>query len=182
MAQKYVYEKSSKEPVNILKFNGIFDFDGLYKVMHDWLVDRQYYFEESLYKHKVPTPAGAEQHIKWDCWRKVNAYVKYWINIYFILRDMKEVEVIKDGERKKLTKARLLIVFGGKVELDFSKRFPHNRLAKNLMDFLINYIWKPEKVVSMWWDELYYRIYKFQRVVKEYLEMESKGNAYYDMW
>ena len=75
-----------------------------------------------------------------------------------------------------------LIVFGGKVELDFSKRFPTSRLAGHLMDFLISYVWKPEKVVSMWWDELYYRIYKFQRVVKEYLEMESKGNAYYDMW
>lgn len=182
MPQKYLYVRNSIEPVAYLQYDGIFDFDGLYKLMHDWIVDRNYYFEEKLYRHKVPTPAGAEQHIVWEAWRKVNEYAKYWINIYMILRDAKEIEVVKKGEKKKLTKAKLIIIFEGKVELDYSKRFGKSALGHYLNDFLLSYVWKPEKEVSMWWDELYYRIYKLHRAAKDFLDMETKGNDYYDMW
>ena len=81
MAKKYVRVHSLNKPVGRIKFNGIFDMDGLYRLMHDWFVDRGYYLEEWRYKHKVPSPSGAEQTINWSAWRKVNAYV-LWDQFY----------------------------------------------------------------------------------------------------
>ena len=164
-----------------LKINGIFDFQGLYRLMHDWLVDMKYYFEETLYKHKVPSPAGAEEHIRWYAWRKVTEYIRFDIYIYLILRDMKEIEVIKDGKKKILTKARMTIEFRGKVEVDYSKKFQKTPFLKKLFDFYNNYVLK-KRIDTIYTDQLYYRILKLYTLAKEYLEFETKSNAYYDMW
>lgn len=167
--------------VATLKINGIFDFDGLYKVMHDWFVDMKYYFEEVLYKHKVPSAAGAEEHIKWEGWRKVDEYAKFNIKVYIILWDMKEIEVIKGGQKKKLTKARLKIEFDGNVEVDYAKRFQKSFFLKKLFDFYNEYVLK-KRISTVYEDQLYYRILKLYTVAKEYLELETKSNSYYDMW
>jgi hypothetical protein len=181
-----VEEILKEEPTNKLtiKFNGIFDFNGLYKVAHDWIVNQNYYFEEKLYKHKVPTPAGAEQDIMWEGWRKVNEYVRYWINVYIKLFDLKEIEVIKEGKKKKLYKARMFIEISGKVELDYSNRFGNSLFGIMLRNFMHKHVWKytEGRISSIWGDELYYRTLKLHQVIKEFLDMESKGNAYYDMW
>ena len=167
-----------------IKFNGIFDFSGLYRVSHDWMINQGYYFEEKLYKHKVPSPAGAEQDIEWEGWIKATEYIKYWIYMYIKLFDLKEIEVIKDGEKKKLYKARMIIEISGDVELDYTNRFGSSRFGLALRNFMHKHVWKHTegRIGSIWWDELYYRTFKLHQVIKEFLDMESKGNAYYDMW
>jgi len=164
-----------------LKINGIFDFDGLYRVMHDWFGEMKYYFEEILYKHKVPSPSGAEEHIKWTGWRKVTEYIKFNIYIYIILRDMKEIEVIKNGQKKRLTKARMTMEFSGNVEVDYTNRFQNSPFFRNLFHFFNDYVMK-KRIDTLYTDQLWYRIIKLYTVAKEYLEFETKSNAYYDMW
>ena len=164
-----------------IKMNGIFDFKGLYHVMHDWFVDRGYYFEETLYKHKVPSPAGAEQTINWSGWKKVNEFVKYWIKLYIKVWDMKQLEVVKNGEKKILTKARLRIFFEGEIEFDYAKRFSGNKFLQSLQDIYLNYIIKKD-LQNIYEDQLWYVIYKLHRVTKEFLDFDTKGNAFYDVW
>jgi len=169
----------------ILKYNGVIDFDNLYRLMHNWIVEQGYYFEETLYKHKIPTLAGAEDHMVWSGWRKHNEYAQYWINVYIILWEAKEIEVIKDGQKKKLTKAKMQIEMEGEVKLDYSKRFGGSKFANNLKNFLDKYIlMQPMEGAAgtVWWDEMQYKLHKFHTVVKEFLDMESKGNAYYEVW
>src|SRR3989338_8366961 len=110
-------------PSNIIKFRGIFDYYGLLKEMQQWVVDSGYEWHENVYKHKVPSPAGAEQEIKWTGNLKVNAYAKYWVNVYFHLWDLKDVEVVKDGKKQMMNSARLQILFSGYVELDYNDVF-----------------------------------------------------------
>jgi len=169
----------------VLKYNGIIDFDKLYRIMYDWIVDQGYYFEEKLYKHKIPTQAGAEDHMVWSGWKKQTEYVKYWIHVYIILWETKEIEVIKNGEKKKLLKTKMQIEMQGVIELDQSKRFGGSRLAMNLKNFLNKYVLSQttEGIIgSVWWDEMQYKLHKFHTIIKEFLDMESKGNAYYDVW
>ena len=42
-------------PVNIgtIRFNGIVDLSGLFKIMRDWLVDHEYEFYEKTFKSKA---------------------------------------------------------------------------------------------------------------------------------
>lgn len=167
--------------VATLKINGIFDFEGVYRAMQNWFVEQKYYFEEVLYKHKVPSPAGAEEHIRWTGWRNVTEYVRFNIEIYFILWDAKEIEVIKNGEKKRLTKARMKIQFDGYVETDYSKRFEESPFLKKLARFYNEFVMK-KRIDTLYTDQLYYMILKLYTVAKEQLEFETKVNMYYDMW
>jgi hypothetical protein len=164
-----------------LKKVGIIDLDGFYKVMYKWFYDNGYVFEEPTSRIRPGTAAGVEYEYKWACWRKVNEYVKYHITVWIYVWDAKKMDVIKEGQKIELTKCRLEMEFDGYVELDWTKRF-NTKFEKFLFWFYNQLILRPEKLISNYWDELYYRVYKLQTIAKEYLDMESKGNAYYDVW
>ncbi len=160
----------------VIKYRGIFDLDGLYRTMVEWFEYQGYEMNEKAYKHKVPNPAGAEQEISWVCWRKVNAYVKYWMIIYFHIWELKEVEVIKDGKKKKMTSARMKINFDGRVELDWQNMFAGNRFLVEVQHWMNKYVLH-KKITGHWEDELYYRMHKLFYVTKEFLNMETVHNA-----
>lgn len=164
-----------------IKFGGIFDYDGLMKVMRAWIVDQGYEFHETSLKYKVPSPAGAESEHVWWGWRKVNSYVKYHVDIFFHFWHLHDVEVVRDGKKQKLQSAKIQIEISGRCELDWSNRFAGSKLMQALADFYDNYIIK-RKIDTIHGDQLYYRLYKLQKVAKEYLEFESKESAYQDMW
>ena len=75
-----------------------------------------------------------------------------------------------------------MIEFSGNVTLDYTNMFGKSKFGKVLFNIYNNMVLQKERGLAMWWDELYYRIYKLQTITKEYLDMESKGNAYYDIW
>ena len=163
-------------PTTRIKIVGIFDLDKVMRGMQKWIVDQGYEFQENQFKHKVPSPAGAEWEVRWKSWRKVTGYTKFWINIFFHIWDMKEVEVIKDGKKQKLTKARMLIEFYGEVELDYDNKMEGSVLKEALREFYHKFVIK-RQIDGGWEDELYYRIYKLHRWVKEWLDFETKANA-----
>ena len=167
------YEKGH---VQRLKYRGVYDFEGLCRTMRQWIVDHGYEFHETSVKHKVPSPAGSELELKWESWKKVTGYIKFWIKIYFHLWDVNEVEVVKDGRKQKLTQARMQIEMWGQVDLDYHNRFTGSRFAKFLQDFYHKYIIRKDlDLVAT--DELYYRVYKLYSVAKQFLEMEASHNA-----
>ena len=179
-----VVEFPKKVPIKkmVVKKVGIIDLDGLYKIMQRWFYDDKYYFEEPTFRIRPGTPAGLEYEMVWTGWRKMNEYVKYNVNVWFYVWDAKEIEVVKEGRKLKLTKCRLQIEFDGDVELDYTGRFGKTKFGKVLFNLYNYFILQSEKIISNWWDELYYRVYKLQTITKEYLDMEAKGNAYYDVW
>ncbi len=167
--------------VPIIKFIGIFNLPGMMRTMRNWIVNQGYEFHEKGLKHKVPTPAGAEQEFGWWGWRKVNDYVKYHIDIYIHIWELHDVEVVREGKKQKLQNARVQIEITGRCELDWSNRFGGSRFLLALADFYDNYIVR-RNIDLVYTDQLYYRLYKLQKVVKEFLEFETKTNAYEDMW
>ncbi len=167
-----------------IKKTGMFDLDGLYRLMHRWFVDRNYYFEEPTYKHKVPSPAGSEEEFEWSGWRKMNDYVKYWVYAYMHFYEMREVEVIKDGKKKKLIKCRIYIEVWGATETDWQKRWEGSKFLENARKFMEEYFFFSRDKVgsSVWTDRMMYIVMKLHHEIKEFLEMESVSEAYADMW
>lgn len=161
---------------------GIIDLDGLYKTMRRWFYDYKYFFEEPTSRIRPGTAAGIEIEWKWKAWRKLNEYTMFWIDVYFYIWDVKDIEVIKDGEKVKLTKCRLMVEFDGYVDFDYQRVFGKTKFGKILFNILQRFIFQGEQQLAAWWDELYYHVYKLQTITKEYLDMEAKGNAYYDVW
>ena len=164
-----------------IKYDGIFDWEGLYHLIYRWFVSRNYYFEETSIKHKTPSPLGAEVKMEMSGWRKTTPYVKEWVTIFFIFYDMREVEVIKDGKKKKLTKGKVIMEIHGYVETDWQNRWGTTQFGQYLKEFYDKFFIKKD-LENIWWDRLYYIMYKLHTEIKTFLDMEAKENAYYDMW
>jgi hypothetical protein len=165
----------------MIRYKGVFDYDGLYKMMHAWLISKRFLFHEDKYKDKVSTPFGNEIEITWKAEKKVTEFVKEYIDIEFHLWDFSEVEVIKDGKKTKMGKARMEIKFFAKLELDYAKRFTgenddetfSKKLGKFYVENIIYWDWRIRYA-----NALEYSVYDLQTKVKKYLNMDTSNNMY----
>jgi len=162
----------------LIRYKGVFDFEGLYRMMHAWLINKRFLFHEDRYKDKVATPFGNELEIDWKAEKKVTEYIKEYIIINFHLWDFSEVEIIKDGKKVKMTKSRMEIWFDAKLEMDYTQKFQgKGKFAEKLGEFYQN------KVLYWEWrikyaDALTYSMYDLHAKVKKYLNDISATNAY----
>lgn len=164
-----------------IKYDGLIDWASLYKLIYEWFTQRGYYFEEAGIKHKIPTPMGAEEEYKIAGWRKTTSYMQEEINLNIHFFEMREVEVIKEGQKRNLIKARLIITFNGGVRTDYQERWSQTQFGQYIKSFYERYIIKKD-LETVWWDRLYYVIYKLHNEIKLFLDMQAKENAYYDIW
>lgn len=164
----------------VIKYQGIFDYEGLYKLITDWYIDYGFYLEEPVYKHKIPTPGGAEQEIEFTGWKKINEYVKYWIGLYIHAYNLKDVDVVKEGVKKRLSKAEIQIEIMPEVETDYPKMVD-SKFKKYLQEFWDKYLLKKDMDL-IWSDQLYYIMYKLHTKIKEFLGMETYPDPYKDLW
>ncbi|MFH1439081.1 MAG: hypothetical protein ABIG89_00825 [Candidatus Woesearchaeota archaeon] len=167
------------QPQSII-FKGIFDFDDLYKSLHEWFVFKGYTLHESKYKMKSKD-TGVEKEIIWTAWRNVTDFIKYWFNIHIQMWNIEPIEVVKDGQKKVLIKARLFIQINAKIECDYNNRFESSKFKQNLRKFLVDFVLKG-KIDSMWGDKAQFMQYKVLDVIKQTLDMQIKGNEHFDVW
>lgn len=175
---KFTKPESVLDAPLYLRFTGVFDFEGLYRMMHAWLINKRFLFHEDRYKDKVYTPFGNELEIEWRAEKKVTEYVKEFIVIKFHLWDFAEVEIVKEGKKVKMTKSRMEIKFDAQLQLDYTEKFQNSGVfAQKLGEFYQN------KVIYWDWrikyaDVLTYSMYDLHAKVKKYLNDISGTNAY----
>jgi hypothetical protein len=165
-------------PFLLIRYKGVFDYDGMYKMMHAWLISKRFLFQEDIYKDKVATAFGNELEIKWSAEKKITEFIKEYIKIEFHLWDFSEVEIIKEGKKMKMAKARMEIKFFAQLELDYSKRFSDgSALSKKMGQFYLQNI--------IYWDwriryanALEYNLYDLHTKVKKYLNMDTSSSVY----
>jgi len=171
-----IIDLQKKELTPVIRFTGIFDFDGLYKLMVNWFLDRNYDFYEPLYKDKG-MDIGREVEIEWETEKEIDEYFKYQIDIYFHLWEVQPVEVIIEGEKKMLTKAKIEIRLKPKVVADYENRWDRSEFRKKLRDFYLTYVIN-KKIELQIVEPLYNRMYELHTLIKDYLKMSTKGSAY----
>jgi|SRR3989344_3265214 len=166
-----------KLPQITLRYNGVFDFDAFYATVSDWAKDYGYMWHESTFKHKVPGAEGAEQELAWQLTKKVTEFIKYQILFTIHMWEVKDVAV--ENRKKPLLRARIYILIDGTVEYDWQKKFGGSKLNKLLHDW---YFKLPhlEPIETVYWDQLYYRIWNLQATIKKYFDMQSKKHPYSD--
>jgi hypothetical protein len=162
--------------IPIIRFQGIFDFDKLYKLMVKWFEDRNYIFNEPVYKDK-PMTLGREVEIEWKGEKKITSFYKENIEIAFHLWDMQPVEVIQEGEKKMLTKARMEVVLKGYLEADYQNRWESSEWMKIMRSFYLKHV-VSRSIGGLYWDPLYYRVYALHTMIKNELNLDTKGSAY----
>lgn len=159
-------------PPSVTQFYGPFNLKQLLSSIRGWIQDAGYEVIEPSYKHKVGGE-GAELEIKMEGERKQTHYAKFKITVELKISDMKDVEVVRDGEKVKMQHGRIQATLAGNVELDFQKRFEGNKFLEGLRDFYHKYIIK-ETIENVYWDNVHTTIFKLQRFIRDSLQFEAK--------
>ena len=154
---------------------GVFDYSKLVKTMANWMNEQGYEFQENVYKHKVPSPLGVEQEFKTSGWRKVTEYVMYWVHVHAHIWELKEIDVMVDGKKKRMARGKIQLTFKSEVWLDYNKKF-NGPVAERIQKFLHDKVWY-KQITGGWTDECYYRMYKLHKAVKIALNMSTPTNA-----
>ncbi|MBI5389807.1 hypothetical protein HZB01_05515 [Candidatus Woesearchaeota archaeon] len=165
---------------HIIKFKGVFDLAMLYKVAQKWFAKRGYEFHETLFRDKQES-MGRELTIEWDGWKRYTMYLKYIVRVRFKIWHVNEVEVVQNGEKRRMIRGRMRIIITGEVEADYSRRFEVSPFAKALQKFHDTYLFKKE-LDHLYADQMHYIQYKLGLVIKKFLNMGAYTEQSDDIW
>ena len=161
---------------NLVQYKGEFDFDGLFKLITNWIISRRYEFQEKKYKESAKGHAGQELKIKLTGEKKENSYIKLYVNVFMRGWDYKEKEVIIDGERKIVASGRIQIEIITKAETDWQNRFSGTPFKELIGKF---YDWVMKKEIELLhYDVQEYETLRLEHEVKKFLKMETDTHAF----
>lgn len=163
----------------IIKYRGLIDVDGLYKVMYNWFDARKLEWHEPTFKDKHPIQ-GDEQEIKIHAYRNDSEFLRVVYDIYIHTWDLVPVTIVKDGKKKIMEKGRLKITIGVAFEYDYENKWEETKFHKTLRDFFIKYVMV--RKIQVYGDKIEYEAHNLQETIKQWLEMQAKGNQFADMW
>jgi hypothetical protein len=163
-----------------LKYKGIVDLKGLYKVVKEWMESKGMEVYETKTKQNM-RPFGMESEFDLKGYRNLSEYYRIYIIVMFHIWDEVEVEVVKDGVKERLSKCRLYVRVRGEAESDWTNRFGGSPFQAKLKKFLDTKVYK-HRYQSILWDQHHYKMHELLNVVKEYLNMSTRGSEYADMW
>jgi hypothetical protein len=153
-------------PTVYIKHKGLFDQQKLIQRLQGWYGEYKYDFQMPKYKAKPD-----EFEVEAEGSRKINEYVKFTLKVVVKAWEVKEVEVVKDGETRKMNQGRLAIEVNPEYELDYGKRFGGNKFLQALQDFYHNYIMK-RTIEEVWEGELWMHQNAMIRAIREVLGQE----------
>ena len=167
-----IYRMTSDGFHRLIRYRGIFDFDGLYKFLVKWIKNKDFDFYETRVMDKPPYKIHKLMGRK-----KINFMVMFVIHTELWLWEAKPVQVIKNGKTKTLTEARMKIMISGDIIWDYDGDFEKSQGLKKMENFLNNKILYHENLLK-YIDYFDYYLHDYMTEIKKYLEMETASNAY----
>lgn len=166
-------DKFETWPANV-RYDGVFDFDGLYTTIVEYLRHHNYWFYETLYKHKPWSPLGTELVMKWRAERKLDEYYIYALNFEWHFMDFHHVEVIRDGKKVQLTKAYFYVIIRGEAIADWQgfEDSNHGGFVKRLGQFFRSKIIDREILYDYIYP-LFDEVTSVQQIIQDFCNMEA---------
>lgn len=156
----------------ITRFMGAFNKTALIKTIRDYLTDEGYRVSEPVLKHKVGGD-GTDIGVTLVADKKQTHYARFNIRVQLSISDMKDVEIIREGEKTKMQHGRVELKVEGDLELDYKKRFEQNKFMEGLRKFYHDFIIKTE-IEDEWQDEVDSVVNGLQDHVREFLNVEAQ--------
>lgn len=168
----------SPENYLFVKYKGIFDFDQLYKNTVKWFKKRSFEFHE--YQLKERDPVIGETEYFWNGWRNDTEYIRVWVDVYLRMWDQSPVEVVKDGVKKKLLRARIRVNLEAWMETDYEKKFDQSQFFRTIRNFYETVIAK--KKLDIYGDKVEYEVHDLAEHFKRQFNMMQTGNQFADVY
>ena len=152
--------------VGIIRYKGVFDLNGMIRMMHSYIKHRGYDFYEKTHKAKVP-----ELELEWVCEKKVTGYEMYNIEVNFHFFDLKQIEIEDNGQKRMMTEGRFVISFDGGIDRGYATNWeensdPFKAKLKNFYEKITKREWMVNHAITL---------------VNEVTELRDKTNSYLGM-
>ena len=105
-----------------IKYEGLFDFFELYRLIDSWFREKAYDKRELRNQEHVK-PDGKYIELVLMPWKKINDYARHVIRMEIRAFHLKEVVVKIDNRKVKLNQAKLDIIIDGYLDTDYEDRF-----------------------------------------------------------
>jgi hemerythrin superfamily protein len=167
-------EKTAVVPPAVTRYYGPFSFRGLLTAVRDGMKREGYdEVDENSYKHKVGGE-GTDVEVKLESDRKQNDYVKFKMNVEIKISEMKDVEVVHEGEKMKMQHGRVQATVTETIELDYQKGFESSPFLLGLRKFYHDFLIKT-KIEEDYWYASHQRVQRLSQLIRQTLGFEIHG-------
>ncbi|MEM4263924.1 MAG: hypothetical protein QW666_03475 [Candidatus Woesearchaeota archaeon] len=164
-------EVTRKLAITYIKHKGFLDVSKLIQSIRGWFLDNRYDFH--FPKHKYAGPAGAaEQELEMYGERKMTEYVQFKISLLIRLYDLKDVEVVKNGEKIMSSTGRAAVEITPMMTLDYAKRFGGSVFMQTLQDIYHRYVIRTT-IDDIWEDNIYMQVTDLAKLIKKQFQQET---------
>lgn len=153
-----------------IKRTGVFDFTYLYSMIYNYFQDIGYTMIEKSYSEKVGSQ-GKEITIGWSPYKKVTDYFRFNIDVKWLVLNLKEIEIVKDGKKIKINSGTFQIIVTGYVITDHKKKWDGTWIGKKFRDMYDNYIIRAR--IDEYEDKVVEELDELSQRVKNYLSMAN---------
>lgn len=148
-----------------VRYNGIFDFNILYRTLHDLISSMGYFIEEPKFKLR-DTKEGNEIEIEWNAFKKVDDYTQFllWVRIFIV--GEKQIEVQKGDVKTKMNRGDVEITIKSKLKTDYADKWEKHPLLKFFKGIYDRYIYKP--TYESWEDKVWADMFTLENEAKAF--------------
>ena len=122
-----------------LKQDSLFDLGELYKILFRWFENNGYAFYEKLYQD-IDTPAGKQIQIFWTAERKMDDYIKFVIDVNYLVVGLSKVEVERGGVKVSTSKASVEFRINATLLKDWDGKWSASPFMKNVRKMYDKYL------------------------------------------
>jgi len=152
-----------------VKYAGVFDLKGFYKLLYDILaVTLKYTVEEEKYKEKVDS-GGKLLEIRWRAEKKVDDYTLFIIEVNIFITGLTPVTVERDGVETKANKGDIEVTFKCKLQTDYEGRWESSPILKFLKGVYDTYLYR--STFENWKKKIYEEMYTAQNEIKAFFNL-----------
>lgn len=144
---------------------GIFDLKKLYGEVKDYLSNLKYRITEKDSSTKLSSK-GTEVMVEFNCEREVDDYIKFLIQINFLITGLKQVKV----NGKTLNRGLLQITVASGYELDYANKWVKSKFADIFHKFYRKHLIK-DKINIVYEGKLYGEVINLMSLMKEILDL-----------
>lgn len=160
-----------------IRYKGLFDWTGVYRYVHEWMVKHQFRFYEKRYKDKLDTPLGNELEVDVYGEKEVSEYYAYYVEVNYHLWESREVPVVINGRQTKLWQGRVHIQISGKVITDWQKRYKGDNKTHKFMETFLNKVILKNEIEMKHVDPLDKDLHRLEADLKKLLKIEADASG-----
>ena len=166
-----------------LEYKGVFSVRDLFRMFTRWYKEKPYE-KGGDYVSEQHTSRGKYLEYNYYPWMKQTDMVRKFMKIRMLVYDLKKVDIMVDGKKKKRDHARIILYIDGFLEYDYEMRWQHTPLLQFFRTLYIKFFYKRytkffEKIMIDDSHELYELFERFFNMYKSYKPIKETPHFYY---